>query len=43
MRELNMDEMEQVNGGVILSSLIVGSLVAGTIALFGITAAQSLK
>ncbi len=39
MRELNMDEMEQVNGGVILSSLLIGGLVTGTIALFAIAAA----
>lgn len=43
MQELNMDELEQVNGGVILASLLVGSMVAGVITLFGITAASNLK
>ena len=42
-RELNMNELESVNGGVVLASLLVGALVAGTITLFGVTAASSLK
>ena len=42
-RELNMNELEMVNGGVVLASLLVGALVAGTITLFGVTAAINLK
>ena len=42
MKELNMNEMEQVNGGI-LPILFVGALVAGTITLFGVTAASNLS
>ena len=42
MKELNMNEMEQVNGGI-LPFLFVGALVAGTITLFGVTAASNLS
>ena len=40
--ELNMDELEQVNGGI-LPFLFVGALVAGTVTLFGVTAASGLS
>ena len=40
--ELNMDELEQVNGGI-LPILFVGALVAGTVTLFGVTAASGLS
>ena len=43
MKELNMEEMETANGGVVLASLLVGALVAGTITLFGVTAASGLS
>ena len=42
MMELNMNEMEQANGGI-LPFLFVGALVAGTITLFGVTAASCLS
>ena len=42
MMELNMNEMEQANG-VILPFLFVGALVAGTVTLFGVTAASCLS
>ena len=42
MKELNMNEMEQVNGGI-LPFLFVGALVAGTITLFGVTTASNLS
>ncbi len=40
--ELNMNELEQVNGGI-LPILFVGALVAGTVTLFGVTAASGLS
>ena len=42
MMELNMNEMEQANGGI-LPVLFVGALVAGTVTLFGVTAASNLS
>ena len=42
MKELNMNEMESANGGI-LPILFVGALVAGTITLFGVTAASGLS
>ena len=42
MKELNMNEMEQANGGI-LPFLFVGALVAGTITLFGVTTASNLS
>ena len=42
MKELNMNEMEQANGGI-LPALFVGALVAGTVTLFGVTAASNLS
>ena len=42
MIELNMNEMEQVNGGI-LPFLIVGAMVAGTVTLFGVTTASNLS
>ena len=42
MKELNMNEMEQANGGI-LPFLFVGALVAGTVTLFGVTAASGLS
>ncbi len=42
MKELNMNEMEQANGGILLF-LFVGALVAGTITLFGVTTANNLS
>ena len=36
--ELNMDELEQVNGGMLLTGLLIGALVTGTVALFGVAA-----
>ena len=41
MMELNMDEMEQVNGGI-LPFLIVGAMVAGVVTLFGVTAVSAV-
>ena len=42
MKELNMNEMELANGGI-LPILFVGALVAGTITLFGVTTASNLS
>ena len=42
MMELNMNEMESASGGI-LPVLFVGALVAGTVALFGVTAASGLS
>ena len=42
LMELNMNEMEQANGGI-LPFLFVGALVAGTVTLFGVTAASGLS
>ena len=36
--ELNMDELEQANGGMLLTGLLIGALVTGTVALFGVAA-----
>ena len=41
-RELTMEELEQANGGI-LPFLFVGALVAGTVTLFGVTAASGLS
>ena len=41
-KELNLNEMESVNGGI-LPLLFVGALVAGTVTLFGVTAASGLS
>ena len=42
MKELNMNEMELASGGI-LPFLFIGALVAGTITLFGVTAASGLS
>ena len=42
MKELDMNELESVSGGI-LPVLFVGALVAGTITLFGVTAASGLS
>ena len=36
--KLNLNELEQVNGGVLLAGLLIGALVTGTVALFGVAA-----
>ncbi|MBQ8137329.1 MAG: class IIb bacteriocin, lactobin A/cerein 7B family [Clostridia bacterium] len=37
-KELNLNELEQVNGGMLLAGLLIGALVTGTVALFGVAA-----
>ena len=36
--KLNLNELEQVNGGGLLAGLLIGALVTGTVALFGVAA-----
>jgi len=37
-KELNVNELEQANGGMLLAGLLIGALVTGTVALFGVAA-----
>ena len=36
--KLTLNELEQVNGGMLLTGLLIGALVTGTVALFGVAA-----
>ena len=36
--ELSLNELEQTNGGMLLAGLLIGALVTGTVALFGVAA-----
>lgn len=38
--KLDMNELEQANGGMLLAGLLIGALVTGTVALFGVAALE---
>ena len=36
--KLSLNELEQTSGGMLLAGLLIGAMVTGTVALFGVAA-----
>ena len=36
--KLNLNELDQTSGGMLMAGLLIGALVTGTVALFGVAA-----